>query len=621
MARKPAKNPDYDPYENNPSGNLLRGLDDNFFGRLSDVVRADRLALDPFRRNLRDFTLQHAGNFYGDGGLPYEVPLPLISTFLQVHSQSLIPKEPRVQLITFDSQMTPAVDAMQNWQNDYFQEIDFADTLRRSVHDALLSEGRLKIDLLPPEVANAGYSMEAGQPYICSIDEDDWVCDMEARRYSDLTYWGYKYYVPLEVAQDILDEDLHPMDPDNYTEEGTPKIFTIGSGLTRRDRLEDFVELWCIHLKRRGLVLTMRSDNGVPGPSKKDILRVRPYIGPKGGNIVTLGFGTVSGNLRPLSPVMGMFPLHLAANRSYRKLIDTADNYKSILPMRGGSGGKDGKAIKQAGHMEIVNCDNPQDVQEKRFNLPPAELQLFVQDLRQAFDYVGGGLAALGGRAPSAPTATQEKIISSNAQAGVSDMADKTRAFIGKAVGILDWYLWYHPTNVYETIKKIPGQDKEFLQRQLYPYNDELPSHQELIDAQKLMRKGPMPRIRVDPYSLSHMTPGERSQFISGILAEFAPYAAIMAQQGYYPDFGELLKLKAILGDEPAIERLYSFRGAPQSNDEGGDEGGGGLNKEISVKPANTTRNYTRTSQAGSQNQQQNDMRTKLMSLAAGSQN
>lgn len=615
MARKPAQ----DPYENNPSGDLLKGFDNAFFARLAETVRADRKATEPFRNNLRAFTLQHVGSYYGEGGLGYEVPLPLLTTYLNTYSRSLVPKEPRISLVTFDEKLMPAVDAMENWQNDYFEEIDLGDTLRRVVHDGLMSEGRIKVDLMPPEVAEGGYGYEAGQPYLCSIDEDDWVCDMEARNYKDITYWGYRYFIPLEVAQDILDKKLHATDPEDHNEDGGDKMWKIGAGLSRRDRIEDFVELWCIHLKRKGLVLTLRSVDGLPGTTKKDVLRVRKYIGPKWGNIINLGFGTVSGNLRPLSPIMTMMPLHLAANRSYRKLIETADNYKSILPVRGGAMGKDGKAIKQAGHMEIINCDAPQEVNEKRFNLPPPELQLFVQDLRAAFDVIGGGIKAMSGGGPSAPTATQEKIVQGNAQGSVSDLADTTRAFIGKVVRTLDWYLWYHPTNVYKTVKKIPGYELP-IQRELHPYNDELPSHQALIDAQALMREGPMPRIRVDPYSLTHMSPAERSQFVTQIMAEAAPYAAIMAQQGFFPDFSEWLGLKAKFGDEPAIKKLFSFKGAPQPQ---GEEGGGdaaGLNKEVSGKPAETTRNYTRQSSANPQAQAQSQMQNQLMSMSANGQ-
>lgn len=613
MARKPAiPKATNDDYENNPSGDLMRGIDNNFLSRLSETIRQDRLATEKSRSTLVEFTQQYVGSYYGAGGTNYEIPLPLIATFLQIHSRSLIPKEPRCGLVTFNQKMMPAVDAMENWQNDWFEEIELGDIFRYVVMEGLMMEGIVKIDLLPPEVAEAGYNMEAGQPYICPIHQEDWVCDMEARRFAQCDYYAYKYYVPKEVAADILDKKIHTNDPSVYDETGVPKMFTIGAGANSRQRIEDYVELWSVCLKRKNLKLTIRSVDGLPGTSKKDILRVREYLGPKWGNVIRLGYGTVPGNLRYYSPVMGIMPLHLAANRSYRKLIETADNYKEVLPVRGGSAGKDGKAIKDSMHMQIINADNPNDIQPKRFNLPPAELQLFVDDLRSAFDYIGGGISALGGRGVSAPTATQEKIVTGNAMAGVSDMAAITTSFVARVYKTLGWYLWYHPRNVYDTVKKVDGLDKKQIQRKLYPFNDELPGHQDLIDAEALMREGPMPRYRVDPFSIQHLSPAERNAFIDAVMATTAPYAAIMAQQGYFPDFGEWLKLKAKFGDEPAIAKIWKFQGAPQQAEGEGEQSG--LNKEISVKPAETTRNYTRQSSGGSANQQANDRRSALMS-------
>lgn len=611
-----------DPYENNPSGDLLAsgGIDDEFLGRLHRRVDADLKALDTFRGNILAITEQQVGSYYGEGGLAYEVPLPLVQTFLSIHSRALVPKEPRVSLSTFDEPSIPAVDAMMNWQNDWIEDQGFADTFRRVVHDGLISEGHLKVSLLMPEVAEAGYGLEANQPHFCHVHEEDWVEDMKARSAKDRTYYGHKYSVPLEVARDILDKDLHATEPSDY-QRGLQKIWTLSAGTNRREDIEDFVDLWEVHLVRKGLVVTLKDDNGLPGNTKKHVLRVRKYIGPRGGNCLTLGYNTVSGNLRHLSPCMILLPLHLAANRSYRKCIDTADNYKAVAPIRGGAMSADGKAIKEANHMEMVACDNPGEVKEVRFNLPPAELQLFVTDLRSAFDFMAGGLATLGGRSPMAGTATQEKILANNAGAGVADMAATTTKFMSDAFKILNWYLWYHPTNEYQSRKQVPGTN-EFFSRTLHPYNDELPSHRALVDAQALMRRGPMPRIKVDPYSLVHMTPQEKSQFVTQVMAEAAPYAAIMAGQGVYPDMAEWMDLKSIFGDIPELRKVWKFRGKPAPEGDQNAQGQGGeppgLNKEISAKPAQTERTYNRISSGGGQRDQAAQMRTQLMASMNG---
>lgn len=605
-----------DPFETNPSGDLLRGVD---VAAVANAVKADRAALEPFRENRKLFAEQHVGSYYGTGGPGYEVPLPLISTFVSIHSRALVAKEPRTYLSTFDEKKAPAVDAMENWLNDYFQEIELGDTFRRVVSDALMSEGRIKVCLTAPELAESGYGGTAGEVGFYLIDEDDWVCDMRARTERDWAYCGHKYRIPLEVARDVLSKKLEPTEWSDYDEGGLEKILTLGSGPRKnRDEVEEYVDLWEIHLKRKGVVLTLRDNNGLPGDSKSDVLRVKKYLGPKSGNVFTLGYGTVPGNLRPLSPVMGLMPLHLAINRSYRKIIKTADNYKSVLMIRGQLMSSDGKQIKDASHGDIVACDDPQGSGEKRFNVPPAELQLLVQDMRSAFDYMGGGLATLGGRAAQAGTATQEKILNQNSHAGLADMQGTTVSFSARVIRCGVWYLWNHPEAVYETKKQIPGLDREYIRRELYPHNDELPGHRDLMEARELTREGPMPRIRVDPFSFAHTSPAERKQFISGIMAELAPYAAIMGQQGYFPDFGELLKLFAKYGDEPDLQKVYKFKGPPEP--EGGGDGGesaGGLNKEVSATPPRTERVNTRVSQADPQAARQAEMIRGLSSAAS----
>lgn len=607
-------------YETNPSGNLLKGID---LARVSEAVKTDRWATQVYRENRLEFVRQHVGSYYGEGGLAYEVPLPLISTFLSTYSRSLVAKEPRVNLSTFDRKMAPAVDAMQSWMNDWFEETEFSDTIRRVVYDALLSEGRIKVCLTAPELAEASYGGEAGQPGIYLIDEDDWVCDMRARNEREWAYCGHKYRIPLAVAKSIFRKrSLTASNSRDRQEDGLESIFTVGAGNRgNKDEIEDYIDLWEIHVKgRHNIVLTLLDEDGIPAATKKGLLRVQRYLGPRGGNIFSLGYGTVPGNLRPVSPVMHLLPLHLAVNRSYRKLIDTADNYKAVVPVRGGSAGGEGRAIQKAGHMDMINSDTPQDVREVVFNRPSPELQMFVENLRASFNYVGGGLATLGGRGVEAPTATQEKIVASNAQGNVSDLQGTTIAFVGRAIRCLSWYLWYHPENTYTTTKEIPGSPRGFIKRELHPYNDELPSHKDLVEAQALMREGIMPRIKVDPFSMAHASPEQKDQFISATIQEFAPFASIMASQGITLDVAEALKLKAKYRDEPDLLKVFKDEGPPEpAEGEGGPEGAT-LTKDVAMKPAETTRNYNRISTAGGQQEQTADRMKQLMASSGEQQ-
>lgn len=606
-----------DLYENNPSGNLLKGID---LGRLSQAVKADRMGLEPYRANRMEFVRQHVGSYYGHGGTHYEVPLPLVSTYLSTYSRALVAKEPRVSLSTFVKSAMPAVDAMQSWLNDHFEEIDLGDPLRRAVFDALVSEARIKVCLTMPELAEAAYGSEAGQPGVYTIDEDDWVCDTRARCEREWSYCGHSYRIPLKVAKDIFRKrNLTASEPtDHNRDDGLEKIFTVGAGLrANKDELEDHVELWEIHVKGRfDVVLTLLDHDGIPSPDRKGLLRVRRYLGPKGGNVYSLGYGTVPGNLRPVSPVMGLMPLHLAINRSYRKLIDTADNFKAVPVVRSGSTGGDGKALKNARHMEMIATDNPADVGEVVFNRPSAELERFTAGMMAAFDQIGGGLRALSGAGVSAPTATQEKLVGMRASAGVGDLQDTTVAWVGRAVRGLCWYLWNHPENVYTTSKKLPGL-ADTMMRQLHPDNDELPNHPDVVASGGLRREGPLPRIKVDPFSLQHLGPTEKSQLVSAILAEFAPYGSIMASQGVVIDVAEALKLKAKYHDEPDLLKVFKDQGPPEPAVGEAAGEGATLDKDQPMRPAQTERTYNRISTAGGEREQTADRMKELMAASA----
>jgi hypothetical protein len=128
------------------------------------------------------------------------------------------------------------------------------------------------------------------------------------------------------------------------------------------------------------------------------------------------------------------------------------------------------------------------------------------------------------------------------------------------------------------------------------------------------MREGPLPRMKVDPFSLQHLSPAEKSQLVSAILAEFAPFASIMASQGVTLDVAEALKLKARYHDEPDVLKVFKDQGPPEPQGEGGE--GATLDKDRAMQPAKTERTYNRISTAGGEREQGAD-RMKAMMAAA----
>jgi hypothetical protein len=588
--------------------------------RLRDAVRADRLSLETFRREREDAVKQYVGYHYSRGGTTAQVPVNLIGLYVSVMSRALVAKEPRVMLSTFDAKARPAVDQMQQWLNEEAERTNLGDTLRRWVIDALFSVGILKVALASPDdLSMTDAEVSVGEPLASVVDLDDWVCDLYARDPSEFSYCGHRYRVPLDVAKKLYrrgrGEELHPSSRGDTNAEGDFRVNVIGRGTRGSSQeFEEYVDLWEIYLPRHRLVVTLLDDGGLPADGVRvKPLRVQKWIGPYCGPYHLLGFGVVPGNVMPKSPVMDLMDLHLAVNRTYRKLVDEVDRYKSVLPVRGAAMDDAGR-IKQANDGDIIQCDNASEAKEVAYGGPAQILQLFVQDLMQKAEYIGGNMALLGGRAPQSRTAAQDKMLNENAGAGVADMQGTVVSGVASVMKAFCWYGWHHPTKTYDTSRGIPGTDYS-ISRKLHPFDPTSENFLNLSAQGATMRQGPLPNLKVDPYSLAHTTPQQRSQFLTSVVAEMTPLMQLLQSQGVQFDINAYLDLKAKYGDEPDVQKVFKYAepmGEDATNAPSGSDSGIGPRS-----PAMNGGTYTRVSVGqNSPAAKANDLRTQLM--AAG---
>jgi hypothetical protein len=317
----------------------------------------------------------------------------------------------------------------------------------------------------------------------------------------------------------------------------------------------------------------------------------------------------VPANLMPKSPTMDLMDLHLAINRNERKLVDQADRYKSVLPIRGAAM-DEGNRIKQASDGEIIQADNADSAKEVAFGGPAQVLMLHGQELRQLFDFIGGNLALLGGRAPQSRTASQDKMLNENASTGVADMQGTVVTGVSRVMKAMCWFHWMHPQKVMNTQKAIPGTD-DYISRTLHPYNTDAANHADLMARKATMRVGAMPNLRVDPYSLTHKSPQERLQFFTAVLTQLQPYLQMLQQQNIMVDFNALLEVFSKLGDEPELKKVFKYQEPVTPDQETPAADGTG-------KSPVSDRTYTRVSVGqGSQAAQGQDLHAQIMKGAA----
>jgi hypothetical protein len=545
------------------------------------TITNDYRDLGPFRRNRRDIVQQLGGKHYGDDCAPSEVPVNVLGMYFDLMTSACIAQNPRVMYSTFVDEQTATVEAMQDWANDEIVRMDAANVFARVMYDAICWVGILKVSLASPSDAEeSGWDLKAGQPFMQSIDPDDVCFDLTAQQFDKCDYIACRYRIPVVVANELYakgkSDKFTEDEESDYNFGGDQKIATLGRTAGNREEVEPHCTLWEVYLQKHKVVVLLRDNGGIPDATFGAV-RVNRWIGPACGPYMFLGLGHMPGNLNPKAPAMDLIDLHRNLNAAWRKMLRQTRDYKKVLPYRGANT-ESAKRLKDAPDGEMFECDNAESLKEIETGGAGNAVWVMAQAMQEAFNFIGGNLALLGGRGAQSRTATQDKMLNENASAGVASMQDKFQTFIQKAFESMNWFWWNHPTKVMKSQWSAPSMPSFKINRMVGPWNH---------PTTPLRRRGPMPRIKVDVYSLARQTPQSRLAFINQTLQAIAPLFQLAMQQGVMPDMNALMELFSKYGDEPDLKKIFHYTEPPQQGPGGGQSEGPG-------KPVNTTRTYER---------------------------
>jgi hypothetical protein len=535
--------------------------------RLCGAVERSRLALRRYRAERREAVRQFVGYHWANERTPDSVPVNLLALYVSVVGRNLISKEPRVMLSTMRRELKPAVSAMESWVNEQLVRTRFAHVIRRIVTDALFSIGIAKVALItPPEAAATAFGVPAGVPMISRVDLDDFVTDMHARDFDEVTFIGHRFRVPLDAVKDSklysrARKKLQPSDDALYNKEGDERIDVLGRGIYAGNDSEgeafDSVDLWELYLPRHRQIITV-ADDQIAGPmldSKGEPLRVQRWLGPDSGPYHALGLQTVPGNLMPKGPVMDLIDLHEAANKAYRKLIRTIGRVKETAMVQGGAL-EDGARVMNADDGEVVPVNNPDRIKQVVWGGQHAQtVMLIATTLKDLFSFMGGNLELLGGRAIQSPTAAQDEMLNASAHAGVADMQDQVTVFVEKCLRSLCWYWWNDPLKTMQVRHQLGAGLG--ITRNVTPQMRQLGKWSDLD-------------VRIDPYSLPHQSPQQRLQGLNQLVEQIIlPMLPILQQQGKAFDIDTYLRKVAKYMDQPDLAEIISVTEPPQPQSSG----------------------------------------------------
>lgn len=528
---------------------------------------------------------QYVGMHYAQGGADHVVPVNLLELGITIYVRALAARAPSVMVTTAVNELRPFAANMQLALNQIPEEIGLAKTLQRVVLEAMVGIGVVKVGLN----SSGGSSLhghDAGSAFVDVVTMDDYFVDMSAKSKDSIQFEGNDYWLDLDAAKAMYGGEGFEIEADEHTiqgDRGETRAESVSSD-EGADTYRDKIQLRDVWLPQERAVLTYAIKSG-------KLIRVIPWDGPENGPYYTLAYTDVPGNILPLAPALLWLDLHELANTLFRKLSKQALAKKTVAMFSGGND-EDANRLKLAVDGEGLTYSGKPPEALTVGGIDQQELALFLQ-ARDLSSYVGGNYDSLGGLGPQTDTVGQDKLLGEAASARTDAMKAATIAFSRKIFKALAWYEWTDPLRKRTVKKPIAGTDI-VLRRE---WSDET-REGDFLDY----------NLDIDPYSMQDDNPAIRLQKIMRTLTEIVlPIMPMIQQQGGQIDARKLLETVASLTNVPEIKDLVVF-GEPAQGDP--QQGG---SAQPSFKPANTTRNYVRTSVPGASRAGKDDVLTRML--------
>lgn len=535
----------------------------------------------------REAVRKYGGDQYSTETSSVPRPVNFLSIYLQLVSRSLIAQAPNVTISTPKREHRRTVGAMESWANAEIKKMDLADVLQRAGIDAIYGISIIKVGLASPgEAEKSGWTQQAGQPYACVVDPDDWVMDPHARTLRELAWCGHRVRVPLAAIKDspmyekAKRKKLKANVDRKYNESGDERISMIGRQYVSGDEDEayDYVDLWEIYLPMEKLVVTLVSDEGDTPMIGEDEepFHVQPWLGPHSGPYHFLNLmPPVSGNAMPKGPIQDLIDMDEAMNWMFQKLIDQGVRQKSLLLISAQADG-DATRINEAGDGDTIRVDNPDKIKPAGFGGPDPTNNAFVLGLWDFLNKLGGNIELMGGLGQQSKTATQDKMLNANASASMRWMQQSMVIFTSKVIESLCWFWHHHPKKVMTSHFAITGLSSP-IERNITPQDRQKVRFEEM-------------EIKVEPFSLQYQSPEEKLAFLTQVVTQILmPLLPLLQQQGIGINIGRYLEYVAKYGSSPDLAEIVESIDVASAEPPGGDQ---------PPKPGNTTRTYTRVNRS-----------------------
>ena len=332
--------------------------------------------------------------------------------------------------------------------------IDIRTTYRRAIVDACFTLGIIKTGLAESDsvyVFDKGeHQIDTGEIYSEPVDFDDFVVDPASRvhLFKDAQWMGDRITLPRAT---LLDSGLYrnnlieklPAASAHTRQEGKASELSMRQIKSRENfEMQDEVEIVELWVPAANVTVTVP---GQKGSIFDQYLRVDDFYGPDTGPYTLLALTPpVSGNPLPV-PMVGIWnDLHVLANRMAKKITDQADRQKDIMTYKRAVA-DDAQEIMDAKDGEAVATDDPDGVKVHSLGGQKQSNEIYLAQVNQWFNMMAANPQGVGGQRFDADSATEARILQTNASIGLEDMKDLVYQLSEGEARNRAWYMHTDP--------------------------------------------------------------------------------------------------------------------------------------------------------------------------------
>lgn len=543
---------------------------DRTMKRLAALLEQNHRDWKRLMERRRGYVQHMVGRHHGLGGSEAPVPIPALNMARSTYAHRMVNANPRVLASTEHQQMRSMASATESAINHRIGELNMVDSFQQCHYEAMLFIGCMKTGReVGPMFEFDGEPGHVGGAFAESVEAEDLLLPVKARKITELHVIGDRYRVPLEETKqnEFYDESARKqLEAIDFRPDAEASASTVTSGSSTMDPLFDEVLLADLYFPRQRVIATVPIDESwnIRGP----VLREDYFNGPENplGPYRLLRFDPIPGSVIPLAPIALWFDMADALNQVFRKLIRQSLRQKDITTYRSASE-EDVQRIVDSSDGQVVQADDPGGITPMKFGgIDAASLAFFMQLLNR-FSWMTGNLDVLGGLSPQAGTARQENLLNENASVQVAAMQARFVNFMQDVLKDLAWHVWNDQLYDPPLYREAPGVP-EVRARMSF---DAAARIGDILDYD----------IRIEPYSWQRRGPQEKLAAMMQVWQTIIiPILPMVQGQGIIPNVEGLLKMAAKYLDMQELGDMVTFTGGepeqqPRSAAAGGRVPGG----------------------------------------------